>query len=288
VRATIWGCRGSLATPGPDTVRYGGNTSCVEVRLDDGGLLILDAGTGIRPLGLTLRDQAEPIHLLLTHLHLDHLEGLGFFLPIWDRGTAVHIWGPPSPLRTLEERIARYLSPPLFPIDLSHIPARLTFHDVLEEPWEIGSARVEVAPVAHPGPTVGYRVEADGTVLAYIPDHEPALGTELSALSPEWVSGVSVAFGADVLLHDSQYFESEYAERVGWGHSSVADAVEFARLSVVEKLVLFHHDPLHTDDDLVDLMQRALEMWAGRGPAPELAREGMTIELSRRSSFSRV
>jgi phosphoribosyl 1,2-cyclic phosphodiesterase len=288
VRATIWGCRGSLATPGPETVRYGGNTSCVEVRLDDGTLLVLDAGTGIRPLGLTLDDFTGPIHLLLTHLHLDHLEGLGFFMPIWHPGREVHIWGPPSPLRNLEERIARYLSPPLFPIELSQIPARLTFHDVLDAPWAIGGAQVEAGPVAHPGPTVGYRIEADDAVLAYIPDHEPALGHDLSALAPEWVSGTSVAFGADLLLHDSQYFEHEYAERVGWGHSSVADSVAFARAAAVEKLLLFHHDPLHTDDDLVELGQRALELWRGDGPVPELAREGMTIELARRRTLSRV
>jgi ribonuclease BN (tRNA processing enzyme) len=288
MRLTIWGCRGSLATPGPETVRYGGNTSCVELRLDDGTLLVLDAGTGIRPLGQTLDDFTGPIHLLLTHLHLDHLEGLGFFMPIWNPRHEVHIWGPPSPLRNLEERIARYLSPPLFPIELSQIPARLKFHDVLAEPWEIGGAQVEAGPVAHPGPTVGYRIAADDAVLAYIPDHEPALGHDLSAHAPEWVSGTSVAFGADLLFHDSQYFESEYAERVGWGHSSVADSVAFARAAAVEKLLLFHHDPLHTDDDLVDLGQRALELWGGDGPVPELAREGMTIELERRRALSRV
>lgn len=288
MRTTVWGCRGSLATPGPETVRFGGNTSCLEVRLDDGTLLVLDAGTGIRPLGLTLVEETEPIHLLLTHLHLDHLEGLGFFLPIWDRGREVDIWGPPSLLRSLEERIARYLSPPLFPIDLSDIPAEVTFHNVPDEPWEIGGATVAAAPVVHRGPTLGYRIEADGAVLAYIPDHEPALGG-LDGRGPEWTSGGGVALGADVLLHDSQYFEPEYVERVGWGHSSVADALMFARLLAVERLLLFHHDPLHTDDDLDDLGARALELWGGEGPTPELAREGMTIELApRRGSLTRA
>jgi ribonuclease BN (tRNA processing enzyme) len=258
------------------------------VRLDDGTLLILDAGTGIRPLGLTLAGRDEPLHLLLTHLHLDHLEGLGFFLPIWDRQSHVHIWGPASPLRSLEERIARYLSPPLFPIDLSHIPAQLTFHDVRDEPWKIGDATIEAWPVVHPGPTVGYRLEGDGAVLAYIPDHEPALGG-LDGHASEWVSGVAVALGADVLLHDAQFVEAEYAQRVGWGHSSVADAVTFARLVAVERLILFHHDPLHTDDNLDELGARALELWKGNGPAPELAREGATIELApHRSSLSQV
>jgi phosphoribosyl 1,2-cyclic phosphodiesterase len=282
MHATIWGCRGSLATPGPETVRYGGNTSCVEVRLDDGTLLVLDAGTGIRPLGLTLVDHHAPIHLLLTHLHLDHLEGLGFFTPIWDQRHEVHIWGPPSALRSLEERVARYLSPPLFPIELSDLPARLIFHNVPDEPWEIGSAIVEAAPVVHRGPTLGYRLEGDGAILAYIPDHEPALGGGLDVEATEWVSGGGIALGADVLLHDSQYFEAEYVDRVGWGHSSVADSVAFGRLTAVERLILFHHDPLHTDEDLVALGERALELWGGEGPVPELAREQMTVELARR------
>lgn len=287
MHATIWGCRGSLAAPGPETVRYGGNTSCLEVRLDDGTMLVLDAGTGIRPLGLTLVDHERPIHLLLTHLHLDHLEGLGFFLPIWDPQHEVNVWGPPSALRSLEARIARYMSPPLFPVELADLPSRITFRDVPEEPWEIGGALVEAAPIVHRGPTLGYRIEGDGGILAYIPDHEPALGGGLDGQPIDWISGGTLAVGADVLLHDSQYFEAEYAERVGWGHSSVADAVAFGRLTEVERLILFHHDPLHTDEDLVALGERALEVWGGEGPVPELAREQMTIQLApRRRSFS--
>jgi phosphoribosyl 1,2-cyclic phosphodiesterase len=286
--ATIWGCRGSLATPGPDTVRYGGNTSCLEVRLGDGALLILDAGTGIRSLGLTLTDQEEPIHLLLTHLHLDHLEGLGFFLPIWDPRKKVHIWGPRSPVRSLEERIARYFSPPLFPIDLSEIPAQVTFHDVPDEPWEIGAARIEAKPVAHPGPTVGYRLEDGDESLAYIPDHEPALGGDLQTLQPEWISGIGVAEGVDILFHDSQYFEAEYETRVGWGHSSVAAAVDFARAARVGRLVLFHHDPLHTDHDLDELEARARELWGRSSVAPELAVEGTTIDVAGPMAASRT
>jgi phosphoribosyl 1,2-cyclic phosphodiesterase len=288
VQATIWGCRGSLAAPGPETVRYGGNTSCVEVRLDDGTLLVLDAGTGIRPFGLTLTGHSEPIHLLLTHLHLDHLEGLGFFLPIWDSQKEVHVYGPASSMRKLEERIARYLSPPLFPIDLSDIPARLVFHDVGNEPFEIGGALIEAALVAHPGPTLGYRIEGDDAVFAYIPDHEPAIGTELDGLSPEWVSGTNIADRAGVLFHDAQYFEAEYVDRMGWGHSSIADTVAFARLARVERLALFHHDPLHTDEDLEELGARARELWGNDGVPPELAREGATVELTPRANLSRA
>jgi ribonuclease BN (tRNA processing enzyme) len=274
----VWGCRGSLASPGPETVRYGGNTSCLEGVLDDGTVLVLDAGTGARALGLELAAHA-PIHLLLTHLHLDHLEGLGFFLPIWDPRSEVHIWGPPSPVRSLGERIARYLSPPLFPIHLTDIPAQLHFHDVPDEPWDIGTARISAEPVSHPGPTVGYRIQADGVVIAYIPDHEPALGAELADLTPDWISGWGVAQEADVLLHDAQYFENEYAERVGWGHSSVAETVTFARLAGAERLILFHHDPLHTDGDLLRIEARARELWGVDGEPPTLAREGSTIAV---------
>ena len=275
--ARIWGCRGSLATPGPDTVTYGGNTSCVELRLADGTLLVLDAGTGIRRLGSTLRGGPKTIHLLLTHLHIDHIEGLGFFGPIWDEQTELHVWGPPSPRRTLAERIARYLSPPLFPIQLSSIPARMHFHDVPDDAWQTGTATIVADPVFHPGPTVGYRVQENGAGIAYIPDHEPALGADLAAATPDWVSGMRVAGGADVLLHDSQFTRCEYDERVGWGHSCVDDAVRFARLAEARRVVLFHHDPQHSDRELESLLEHACEV-AERDDLV-LAREGMEITL---------
>jgi phosphoribosyl 1,2-cyclic phosphodiesterase len=280
LRVTIWGCRGSLATPGPGTVRYGGNTSCVEVRLGDDTLLVLDAGTGIHPLGLELgTDWPKTIHLLLTHLHFDHIEGLGFFAPLWGGETNLHVWGPPSPVRTLEERIARYLSPPLFPVQLSDVPAQITFHNVPEEEWEIGHARLLAQPVSHPGPTVGYRLSEGGHSLAYIPDHEPAFGIDLSAVPTDWVSGHALAEGVDVLLHDSQYGEDEYSARMGWGHSSVEQAVAFARISKVRRLVMFHHDPDHDDQHLEVLLSRAGELWGDEGEPPLLAHEGMELEF---------
>jgi ribonuclease BN (tRNA processing enzyme) len=282
VDVTLWGCRGSLAVPGPETVRHGGTTSCLEVVLSDGTLLVLDAGTGIRPLGLRLTQHEGPLHLLLTHLHLDHLEGLAFFMPIWEPDREVHIWGPRSSLETLEARVARYFSPPLFPIDIHDVPARLSFHDAPEEPWRIGGAAIEAHPVTHPGPTLGYRITGDGATLAYVPDHEPQLGGDLHTLPPEWISGFAVADGADVLLHDSQYFEDEYDTKVGWGHSTVAAAVAFARAAGVGRLVLFHHDPLHTHADLVTLQARAAELWGPDGVPPELAVEGTTMTLTGR------
>lgn len=280
MHARIWGCRGSLASPGPETVRYGGNTSCVELRLDDDSLVILDAGTGIRPLGIALNEELpRTIHLFLTHLHLDHLEGLGFFGPLWRPDVDLHIWGPPSPLRSLERRIARYLSPPLFPIHLSDIPSKPTFHDVPDDDWKIGNALVRARPVSHRGPTVGYRISENGQSLAYIPDHEPALGVDLRSVEPEWISGHAVAHQVDLLFHDSQYTEEEYTQRVGWGHSSVVHVVTFAQIVEARQLVMFHHDPLHTDDDLERLLERATGLWEGTGPDPVLAYEGMELSL---------
>ncbi|MGH8977513.1 MAG: MBL fold metallo-hydrolase [Acidimicrobiia bacterium] len=278
MKATVWGCRGSLATPGADTVRYGGNTSCVEVTLDSGHRIVLDAGTGLRPLGVQMTDDARELHIMLTHLHLDHLQGLGFFRPLFDPGVEVHLWGPASPVQSLEERIAIYLSPPLFPVRLSDIPARLVFHD---EPRNvtIGSAIVHAGNVAHQGPTIGYRIEEHGNVLAYLPDHEPSLGIELDRLPPDWISGHEVAHDADVLFHDAQYRDDEYPSHVGWGHSSVDHVVAFARKLGVGTVVLFHHDPYHTDQELERLLADAKRRWELAGNDVLLAHEGMKMTL---------
>lgn len=275
----IWGCRGSLPTPGPTTVHYGGNTSCIEVT-SGGSRIILDAGTGIKRLGARLGPET-PIHLLLTHLHLDHLEGLRFFGPLWTPDAELHVWGPASPMYSLEERVERAVSPPLFPLELADSPAKIVFHDVPHETSEIAGMRVLALPVSHPGPTVGYRLEVDGRAFAYIPDHEPVLGVELESLTSDWISGHALADGVDVLVHDCQFSESEYPERVGWGHSSVAHAVSFARRAEVGQLMLFHHDPDRTDVAIEQLLERARELWGGApGELPEAAREGMTIELA--------
>jgi phosphoribosyl 1,2-cyclic phosphodiesterase len=280
LRLRVWGCRGSIPTPGEATVRFGGNTPCVEVRTDDGRLLILDGGTGLRRLGAQL-EQEGPLHLLLTHLHLDHIEGLRFFEPFWHADRELHIWGPASPVHTLEERITRAFSPPLFPIELADTPANVTFHDVPHEPWEIEGVRIEAGAVSHPGPTLGYRLSTNGTALAYIPDHEPVLGLELADLEPEWISGYALAEGVDLLFHDCQFSESEYPSRIGWGHSSVAHAVEFAQRAEVGKLVLFHHDPDRTDEGVDGIVERASELWRDKSrDAPIAASEGMTLELA--------
>jgi phosphoribosyl 1,2-cyclic phosphodiesterase len=279
VRLRIWGCRGSVPTPGPDTVGYGGNTSCVEVLVGAETALVLDAGTGIRPLGLDLVARGvRRIHLFLTHLHFDHLEGLRFFAPLWDDAVTLEIWGPRSPVVSLRDRILRAFSPPLFPLDFRDVPARVAFHDLPAEPWRTNGLSLTADLVLHPGPTVGFRLETDRAALAYLPDHEPGLAG-IEGRSPDWISAGALARGADIVLHDAQYFEDEYAARIGWGHSSVAHAVAFCRAVGAGRLVLFHHEPSHSDSVLEHLEDRARELAGHDGPAPVLAREGMVIDL---------
>jgi phosphoribosyl 1,2-cyclic phosphodiesterase len=279
LRLTIWGCRGSVPTPGPDTVAFGGNTSCVEVALEERTVLVLDAGTGIIDLGIDLASRGvRRLHLLLTHLHLDHLEGLRFFAPLWDEGVRLDIWGPPSPLVGLQERISRAFSPPLFPVELSEVPAQVTFRDLPREPWTLEGVSLAADLVVHPGPTVGFRIETESASFAYIPDHEPAL-VGIDGRSIDWISGAALAEGVDLLFHDAQYLEEEYETRIGWGHSSVSDAVAFGRAVRARRLLLFHHEPRHSDESLEQLEARAQALAGSDGPQPALAREGMVIEL---------
>ncbi len=250
MHVTIWGTRGSLASPGAETARYGGNTACVEVRGTDGTLLVLDAGTGVRRHGARGCGSVRRINLLLSHLHMDHIQGLGFFEPLYDPGVEVHIWGPASTTMTLQTRLARYLSPPFFPVHLRDLACHLTLHEVPCRSFAVGEFRITPALVCHPGPTVGYRIESSAATLAYLPDHEPALGVRHFPESAEWTSGYALAEDADLLIHDAQYTVEEYASRVGWGHSSVDDALRFAAFARARHLVTFHHDPAHSDQDI--------------------------------------
>ena len=281
----LWGTRGSIPSPGPETIRYGGNTSCVGVTLSDGSLLALDAGTGIRNLGLSLPDEPTRLHILLTHLHLDHIQGLVFFAPAFRAQTEIVIWGPASPEASLRDRIGRYISAPLSPVEVRELPCDVSFRHCPETEWEIGSARIHAASVAHRGPTLGYRIEDGGNSLAYIPDHEPALGADLDALEEDWISGFALARDASLLIHDGQYADREYPEHVGWGHSSLSHALSFARRTAAERTVLFHHDPLHTDEQLDRLGEEAKKAWAELGGEPEkveLGIEGAGYELPAR------
>ncbi len=250
MNVTLWGTRGSLAAPGPETSRFGGNTSCVEIIGREGTVLVLDAGTGIRRLGAKLPRAVTRVDILLTHLHLDHIQGLGFFRPLDDPSFDVHIWGPASASCNLRTRLGRYLSPPLFPVHLRDMTSHITLHDLASSTFRIGEFDITSMFVCHPGLTLGFRITDGRSTVTYIPDHEPALGSRHFPGSGEWTSGFALAQDTDVLIHDAQFTEEEYGERAGWGHSSLRQAIEFAQAARAKQLVAFHHDPSHDDADL--------------------------------------
>ena len=259
MRVKFWGTRGSLASAGPETTRYGGNTACIEVESGETSLVVLDAGSGIHRLGVAVPNNVSRIDILLSHLHMDHIQGLGFFGPLFWPGLEVHIWGPPSATLGLRDRLTRYLSPPLFPVGLRDLPCDLTLHDVpTRDPFAIGRLTVTAELVIHPGPTVGYRLQDGRAIVVYLPDHEPALGSHGFPGPARWLSGAHLAADADVLIHDAQYTTAEYTTRVGWGHSTLPQAVAFAVAVGARSLVTFHHDPSH-DDTMLDNLHAHLE-----------------------------
>lgn len=274
MRATLWGTRGSISSAGPKTVRFGGETSAVEVEDSEGNALILDAGSGIRNLGeMQAHDRVD---ILLSHLHMDHVQGLPFFSPLLDPEKEVHVWGPMSTTERLRQRLSRYLSPPLFPIHVRDLP-NVEFHDVAPCEFELGSIHITAELVCHPGSTMGYRLTESGSTLTYIPDHEPALGVEDFPGDPAWTSGIALAEGSDVLVHDSQYTDEEYQSRIGWGHSSATHLARFAELAQARRLVTFHHDPAHSDQMLDEHHEKLDEIL----PAVELipGTVGLTIDV---------
>ena len=287
MKVTPFGVRGSIAAPGPATARYGGNTSSVCVSGPDGTVLALDAGTGIRGLALALPPGLSRIDVLLTHLHMDHIIGLGFFGPLYNPNMEVHLWGPASATLSLEARLRRYLAPPLFPVLLRDVPCRLELHHTSREPFAIGGFRVRAARICHPGPTVGYRIETDDASFAYLPDHEPALGARRFPIDGEWTSGFDLAHGVDLLFHDAQYTREEYPRHVGWGHSTIHDALAFARLADVKHLVPFHHDPARDDRALEAAISAAMAETAPGFPVTPAA-EGDSFELGAGTPAGRV
>jgi ribonuclease BN (tRNA processing enzyme) len=184
---------------------------------------------------------------------MDHIQGLPFFAPLRRRGVKIHVWGPASTTLGLNARLQKYLSPPLFPVSMRELASELDFHELPTDIIEIREFRIRVQLVIHPNPTIGYRIQCDNTSITYLPDHEPALGKRVFPKEREWTSGYALAEGTDLLIHDTQYTEKEYQERIGFGHSSIEHAFRFAQLCGVNHFAPFHYDPAH-NDDLLDRM----------------------------------
>lgn len=281
VAIRFWGVRGSIASPGAETAGVGGNTSCVEITTAGGDTLVLDAGTGIRALGDALvRRKVTRAHLLLSHLHWDHIQGLPFFVPAWLPSSRLDIIGARStgtPELGLEASLDLQMRPPHFPVRLSDMRSHLAFHELGSgDALCIGEARVHAAALNHPGGVTGYRIETGGRVIVYATDTEH-FATPDPAL-------VALARDADVLVYDAMYTEDEYAGRkggskVGWGHSTWEAGVAVADAAGVDRLVLFHHDPSRTDAQVEAIERDA----AARRPGTVAAREGLEVTFTGRA-----
>ena len=284
----FWGTRGSIAKPGSSTVRYGGNTSCIEVRSAAGTIVVVDCGTGIQGLGQALmRNTPLPMigHILISHTHWDHIQGLPFFAPLFVPGNEWDIYAPRGLSQTLRDILAGQMEYTYFPITLDALGANVRYHDLVEGVVEVGDITVRTQYLNHPALTLGYRLEVDGASLVYTCDHEPfsqQLADGRKDIADQDQRHIDFLRDADLVIHDAQYTAAEYVSKVGWGHSTFEAAVDMCRLAGAKRLALTHHDPLR-DDDAVDQMQEAARTRASEAGV-ELdvfaAKEGMEIELS--------
>jgi phosphoribosyl 1,2-cyclic phosphodiesterase/CheY-like chemotaxis protein len=289
MRIRFWGTRGSIARPGPATLRHGGNTSCVEVVADDGTLVVLDCGTGAHELALDLRRRARrPAtgHVLIGHTHWDHIQGFPFFEPLYDPSARWEIYAPGDRDGDLQRTFAGQMSPEHHPIALGDLKAGVDFHVLKEGNFRIGAIRVTAQYLHHPALTLGYRLEVDGRSLVYATDHEPHASPAQDAagaapIHPEDRRHIAFLSGADLVIHDAQYTLAEYPARRGWGHTPVETAVDYAIAAGARRLALFHHDP-ERDDAAVDaLVLLARNRAAAAGATLEVlaAAEGLELEL---------
>jgi phosphoribosyl 1,2-cyclic phosphodiesterase len=298
MRLKLWGVRGSIPVPGLGTVRYGGNTACIEVRAD-GELIVLDAGSGIRELGLALENEfgSRPIHLslLITHVHWDHIQGFPFFVPSYNDKNQIRIFGYNGADSGLREILKGQMATPFFPVALYDLPGKIQFESLETMDFKIGKVRIRARLMNHPGVCVGYRIFTSKGSIAYLPDHEPYEAFKLHSakshlLSPEQTKKraeedraelVKFLYGSDVLILDTQYTDEEYQAHVGWGHGSLTTAVSLALDAGVRKLILFHHDPTH-DDQMIDKMVQTARKMAAKSESyleVEGAREGAEMTL---------
>jgi phosphoribosyl 1,2-cyclic phosphodiesterase len=276
LHVTFYGVRGSTPCPAERTHRYGGNTSCVALESAGKEPIVLDLGTGLRAWGDVLpHDGSFKGHALVSHLHWDHVQGLPFFVPVLKDGASFDVYGPPTEDCSLAGCFERFVSPPYFPVEIAELPGRIRFHDAVDTELPVGDAKVTVREVPHTGLTNGYRIEQNGTVVAYVSDHQMPMDGS-GRITDEVLE---LCDGADLLIHDAQYTPEEFAQKAHWGHCTVDFAVEVAAAASVDLLALFHHDPSH-DDAMVDcLLAGARKRAAGRVGEVIAASEGLTVVL---------